>query len=88
MNSAILTSLSVTPVYPLITVRANVQMKATGNYSDGTSYDLTALAVWTSSNPAVATVSTTGLATGVAATTTTITAIVSIVSGNTILTVQ
>jgi hypothetical protein len=87
MTSAILTSISVTPLNPLITVGANLQMKATGNYSDGTSYDITPLVVWTSSNTGVATVSTTGLATGVAPGITTIKAAVGVVSGITTLTV-
>jgi trimeric autotransporter adhesin len=88
VNSAILTSLSVTPIYPLITVGTKLQMKATGNYSDGTSYDLTSLAAWTSGTTAVATVvSNTGLVTGVASGISTITATVSIVPGNTIVTV-
>ena len=53
------------------------QFKATGTISDGTVEDITSQVNWTSSNPMIATISTTGLATGVAPGKTSITATLS-----------
>ena len=39
----------------------------TGTFTDGTTQNLTSAATWTSSNPAIASISSTGLATGIAA---------------------
>jgi len=50
------------------------QMTATGNYSDGTTANLTNGATWASSNPAVASITAGGLVTAVALGTTTLTA--------------
>ncbi len=67
------------------------QFTATGKYSDGTSKDVTATANWTSATTTVATISNTsgsiGLATGVSAGTSVITATLSGVSGSSTLTV-
>jgi uncharacterized protein YjdB len=74
VTTATLDSIAVTPATATIAVDGTQQYTATGTFSDGTMSVLTN-ATWTSSNPAVATiVSTTGLATGVAVGTTTITA--------------
>lgn len=89
-SAVTLSSIAVTPATPSITVAADQQFTATGTYSDGTTADLTASAVWSSSDTAVATVvGTSGLATAVAAGTATITATDSggTVSGNTVMTV-
>ncbi|MGC1660568.1 MAG: LamG-like jellyroll fold domain-containing protein, partial [Candidatus Acidiferrales bacterium] len=70
-----LVSIAVTPVGPSITQGSAEQFSATGTFSDSSTQNLTATAVWTSSNTAVATIGTsTGLATGVAAGTTQINA--------------
>jgi 6-phosphogluconolactonase (cycloisomerase 2 family) len=70
-----LTSIAVTPATPAhLKVGATQQFTATGAYSDGTTSDITATVTWTSGTPATATISTAGLATGVAAGTTSITA--------------
>jgi hypothetical protein len=61
---------------------------ATGNYSNGTTQNLTALASWQSSNTSVATVSSTGLATAVAAGSTQIYAFYQGQSANVVLTVS
>jgi hypothetical protein len=58
-----LTSITVTPASPQVANGATVQLHATGNYTDGTTADLTQTAVWTTGNPAIATVSG-GLVTG------------------------
>jgi hypothetical protein len=62
--SAALNSITVTPANPAINVGANQQFTATGNYSDGTTQNLTSLATWVSSNTVVATINSGGLATG------------------------
>jgi hypothetical protein len=86
-GSPTLVSISVTPTNPSISVGAHQQFTATGTYSDGSHQDLTNSATWTSSSPSVATISSTGLATGVAAGNTTIKAASGAVSGTTTLTV-
>jgi hypothetical protein len=69
-------SLSVAPANPTVPVGATQQFKSFGTYSDGTTFDLTAQTTWSSSNTSVAIVGRrTGLATGVASGSTTITAI-------------
>jgi hypothetical protein len=67
----ILVSITISGTPTSIRPNATTQFTATGNYSDGTTQDLTATANWVSSNTAVATI-TGGLATGVAIGTTTI----------------
>ncbi len=86
-----LTAITVTPATPAIalgTTQPTQQFAATGTYSDGSTKVLTSTANWVSSNPAVATVNTTGLATGMTAGTTTITATSGTIVGSTVLTVN
>jgi len=87
-----LRSIAITPANSSVPKGAAMQFKATGTYSNGTTGDVTAAAVWTSTNPAVVSiVSNTGLATGVAGGTTTISAAVAgttTVSGSTGVTVS
>jgi hypothetical protein len=82
----LLQTIAVTPLTPSIAVGSTpLQFMATGNYSDGTMQDLTDTATWTSSAPAVATISNAsgsqGLATAVDAGTTTIKAAIEAPSG-------
>jgi subtilase family serine protease len=63
---ATLTSIAVSPVSATIQIPGTMQFTATGNYSDGSTQNLTTTAAWASSNTSVATVSTSGLATAVA----------------------
>ena len=86
-NNPGLVSIAVTPANPSIAVGKQQQFTATGTYSDGSKKDLTSSANWTSSAPSVATISSGGLATGVAAGTTTIQAALATVHGSTGLTV-
>ncbi len=78
VNASTLSSITVGPAGPtaIQTMPAGLtqQFTAIGTYSDNTSYDLTGQVTWTSSNPAVATVNSNGLATVAGAGTTTITA--------------
>jgi trimeric autotransporter adhesin len=84
----VLKSIQVAPSAPSVAAGLTQQMTATAKYSDGSSQDVTKTVTWSSSNNGVATVSSTGLATGKAAGSTTITATVSGVSGSTSLTVS
>ncbi|MGZ6005541.1 MAG: galactose oxidase-like domain-containing protein [Candidatus Saccharimonadales bacterium] len=87
-SSPTLTSIAVTPTSPSIAVGATQQFTATGTYSDSSTQDLTNQVAWTSEKTAVATISASGLATGVSAGSTTISAALGGVSGSAALTVQ
>jgi Bacterial Ig-like domain (group 2) len=60
-----LVSITVFPNPELVNVGGTNQLAATGNFSDGTQQDFTNTATWSSSDTTIATVSATGLATGV-----------------------
>jgi hypothetical protein len=68
----VLLSISVAPFSPSVPVGGSLQLSAIGNYSDGSTQDLTAFATFTTSNPNVAPVASSGLATALALGTTTI----------------
>jgi uncharacterized protein YjdB len=78
VSSATLSSIAITPNPLSLATGASQQMSATGDYSDGSSYDLTDFATWLSSAITVATVSNAsgsrGLLTAVAAGSTSVTA--------------
>lgn len=78
-----LTSITVSPANQTLEVGTNLQLAATGNYSDGSARDLSGSANWTSSATQVATVSPSGLVNAVASGATTITATSGGISGNT-----
>ena len=84
-----LQSIAVTPPAPSIAPAQNQQFVATGTYSDSSTKNITSSVTWASSNSAVATMGTnTGLATGVTAGTSQITATLgSVVSPNDTLTI-
>jgi uncharacterized repeat protein (TIGR03803 family) len=69
-----LVSIAVTPSLPSIAAGTNEQFAATGTFSDNTTQNLTADLAWTSSNTAIATVSSSGLASAVGPGSATITA--------------
>lgn len=78
-NPPVLNTISVAPPNGSVAVKDTQQFSAMGNYSDGSTKDLTSSASWLSSNTANATIETTGqgspgLATGVASGSVTITA--------------
>ncbi len=83
-----LVSIAITPANPTIVAGNTRQFTATGTYSDSSTQNLTSQVTWNSSSTTTATINTNGLATGVAAGTTTISATLGGVSGNTLLTVQ
>lgn len=67
LPTADLTSVAVTPANSSVAAGNTQQLVATATFADGSTRDITAVSVWTSATPGVATVnSMTGLATGVA----------------------
>ncbi len=86
--SPTLNSIAVTPANPTIQAGSSQQFMATGTYSDGSTQNITSQATWASSNAGIATINAGGLATGIAAGTSTISATQGTVSGTTALTVQ
>jgi hypothetical protein len=87
VNSANLTSITVTPSATSISAGGTQQYTATGTYSDGSTEDISSEVNWGSGTTSVATISTGGLATGVADGTSTITASDGSVLGTASLTV-
>ena len=86
VNSATLSSVAVTPSNPSMFVGSTQQFTATGTFSDGTTQTMPV--TWTSSNPQVATINSSGLATAVTTGTAIITASSGPISGRTTLTVS
>jgi uncharacterized protein YjdB len=83
-----LTGISVSPVGGPLTVGKSGPLTATGSYADGTSRDVTGEATWSSSAPAVVSVSSSGTISAVGAGTAVITATVGPVSGSTTISVR
>ncbi|MDE3202539.1 MAG: Ig-like domain-containing protein [Acidobacteriota bacterium] len=72
-NTTNITSLTISPTNPTINVAQTEAFSVVGTTGGGTQQNLTTNSLWTSSNPAIATInSTTGVATGLAAGTTAI----------------
>ncbi len=88
VTSGVLLQISVTPINSTIGVATTEHFTATGTYTDGTSVDITTQVTWTSSNSAIATIDSGGLATGIALGITTITATSGNISGSTFVTVS
>lgn len=86
-NGVSLSSITVTPANVSITKNGTKQFTATGTYSDGTSKDITTEVTWTSGTTSIATINTGGLATGVNAGVSVITASINSITGKTNLTV-
>jgi 6-phosphogluconolactonase (cycloisomerase 2 family) len=84
---ASLSSISVTPAGASVAAGLTLQLTATGSYSDGTTKDLTANVTWASSDVSKATIAASGIATGLAPGSTTITATSGSISGTNTLTV-
>jgi uncharacterized protein YjdB len=82
VTAATLQSIAVTPASPNIPKGLTQQFAATGTYSDGTSRDITADAIWSSDATSVATVDSAGLASGVTVGTAIITATLDSLSGS------
>ncbi|HUI46754.1 MAG TPA: Ig-like domain-containing protein [Nitrospirota bacterium] len=92
VKPATLVSVAITPTNPSIAMGSTQQFTATGTYSDGSTQNLTTAVTWSSSSSSIAGISNTagsmGLATPVAAGSTTITATSGTLSGSTTLTVK
>jgi trimeric autotransporter adhesin len=82
-----LASIALSPGASSLPVNTSQQFTATGIYKDGSSRDLTTLVNWASSSTATATINASGLATGMAAGSTTISASLGGIKGSTSLTV-
>ncbi len=67
-SPAVLESIAVTPASPMVPKGETQQFTATGTYSDNSTGNLTGTVTWASATTSVATISTGGLATAVAAT--------------------
>ena len=83
----VLQTIKVTSANSSVAPGIALKFTATGNYSDGSTKDLTGSAQWTSTNTAVATVDSTGMVTAKGIGNTTIQATLNSVSGSTTLTV-
>jgi hypothetical protein len=64
VSAPVLISIVVSPLSASISVGGMQQFTATGNYSDGSMQNLTSAVNWISSAPGIASISTTGVATG------------------------
>jgi trimeric autotransporter adhesin len=83
-----LTSIAVSPTSPAVTVGKTIQLSAFGTYDDGSRKSITSGVDWSSGTPTVASIdSKTGIATGVTAGSTTITASSQGLSGSASMTV-
>lgn len=81
VTPATLATILVIPVNPTIPLGINQQFAAIGVFSDQFVQDLTAQVTWASTNPAVATINSTGLATSLSPGTTSITATLGAIQG-------
>lgn len=92
VTNATLSSIALTPATTTTGIGVQVHYTALATFSDGTTFDITTVAAWSSSDPAVASVSgargTVGVATALSGGTTTITAQLRTVSGTAVLTVS
>ena len=82
-----LQSVAVTPISPSMAAGLSQQFDAVGSYSDGTTHDLTTSAAWSSSDPAIAAVNGSGLASAIAIGNATIAAALGAETGSTNLSV-
>lgn len=88
VGQAALTSITISPASASIGQGYTLQFTAAGNYSDGTTQDLTQKALWNSSVQGVANINSGGLATAILAGTTIISAASGSVTGSANLTVN
>jgi hypothetical protein len=87
VGASALLSITVSPTQSSLPLGESEQLTATGNFSDGTTQNLTQSATWSSSALGVATITPGGLAAGVATGTSSISATMSSITGSTTLTV-
>ena len=87
ITAAVLASLAITPANSAVALGATSPLTATGTFTDGTPHDETSLVTWTSSNPATATITSAGVAKGIAQGAVTASAALNGITANTTLTV-
>jgi uncharacterized protein YjdB len=88
VTSAVITSVAVTPANANIPLGIAQQFTATGTFSDSSVQDVTGVVTWNSSVPSTASITVSGLATGLNIGTTNISATLGAVSGSTPLMVN
>lgn len=88
VQSAVLSSITVRPVNKKIAPLTSQQFQAIGTYTDGSTHNVTGEVSWTSSNPAAATIATSGRAHALTPGSTTITATLGAISGSSTLDVS
>lgn len=81
VTEPVLQSITVVPANPSVLTLSSLNFKATGNYSDGSTADITSLAGWSSSVSSIATIGSGGTAATVAQGTTSISAAMAGISG-------
>ncbi|MDM4770227.1 Ig-like domain-containing protein [Solimonas sp. SE-A11] len=91
VTPAVLNSIQISPANPRLAVGFDLPLQATGLFSDGTRRDVTADVTWNTADPSIATIGNTaalkGVARGVAAGTTGVSATQGAVSASTLLTI-
>jgi trimeric autotransporter adhesin len=85
VQPAVLSLITVRPVNKKLAPLTSQQFQAIGTYTDGSTHNVTGKSSWTSSNPAVATISARGRAKALISGTTTIAATLGSISGSTTL---
>jgi len=88
VTSPALVTIAVTPANGVLPVGQSVQFDALGTYTDSSTQDLTSSVAWSSGSPLVATINSTGLASGVGTGNSNISATLNGVTGSTTLTVN
>jgi hypothetical protein len=88
VSNATLTSITVNPASPTIHLGGVQDFTAIGNFSDGTTQNLTTFLTWTSQTPTVAIITPAGIATSTGTGTTTIDATLDGITGSATLTVN
>ena len=83
-----LLSISVTPTNPSVTIGQNLQFVATGQYSDGSTQNLTTSVTWNSSQPSVAGITAAGVANGLSGGSSAITAAFGAINASVMLSVS
>jgi uncharacterized protein YjdB len=83
----VLSSIAASPATANLAVGATQQFTAQATYNDGSTADITSSATWTDANAKLATITASGMATAVAAGSTTVTATIGALSGTAALTI-
>ncbi len=65
VTPAVVTSIAVSPLHPIVAVGGTEQFTASGTYTDGSTADLTSSVTWASATPSVASINALGVASNV-----------------------